>query len=61
MSQKPKPTHSAPLTADALAALLEALTGGKTAREAMNEARAILAEFGGADEDGRDVQIARKD
>ncbi len=53
MSQKPKFTHSAALTADALAALLEALTGCETTREAMNEARAILAEFGGAEQEDR--------
>ncbi len=46
MSQKPRFTHSAPLTADALAVLLEALISCETTREAMKEARAILAELG---------------
>ncbi len=48
MSQKPRFTHSAPLTADALAVLFEALISCETTREAMKEARAILAEFGSA-------------
>ncbi len=46
MSQKPGFTHSAPLTADALAVLFEALFSCQTTREAINEARAILAEIG---------------
>ncbi len=46
MSEKPTFTHRAPLTADALAQLLEALISCETTREAMNEARAILAELG---------------
>lgn len=45
MSQKPMFTYSASLTADALAALFDALSGCETTREAMNEARAILAGF----------------
>ncbi len=49
MSQKPRFTHSAPLTADALAELFEALLSCETTREAMNEARAILAELGSAE------------
>ncbi len=54
-------THSAPLTADALAALLEALTGCETTREAMNEARASLAEFGGAEQEDRGAGIERRE
>jgi hypothetical protein len=53
MSQKPKFTHSAPLTADALAALFDAFALCETTREAMNEARAVLAVFGGVDDEGR--------
>ncbi len=48
MSQKPRFTHSAPLTADTLAVLFNALISCGTTREAMKEARAILAEFGSA-------------
>ncbi len=48
MSQKPTFTHRAPLTADALAELFRALISCETTREAMNEARAILAELGSA-------------
>ncbi len=56
MSQKPRFTHSAPLTADALAELFEALISCETTREAMKEARAILAELGcagGVDQNAR--------
>ncbi len=56
MSQKPRLTHSAPLTADALATLFEALMGCETTLEATYAAREILAGLGdmdGADEDGR--------
>lgn len=56
MSQKPKFTHSAPLTADALAALFEAITGCETTRLAIIQARAILAEFGGAHDEDRDAE-----
>lgn len=48
MSQKPTFTHSAPLTADALAELFRALSSRETTWEAMNKARAILAELGSA-------------
>ncbi len=48
MSQKPTFTHSAPLTADALAELFRALSSCETTWEAMKEAHAILAEFGSA-------------
>ncbi len=48
MSQKPRFMHSAPLTTDALARLFKALSSCETTREAMNEARAILAELGSA-------------
>ena len=49
MSQKPKFTHSTPLTADALAALFDALLGCETRREAMYAAREILAELDNVD------------
>ncbi len=48
MSQKLRFAHSAPLTADALAELFRALSSCETTWEAMNEARAILAELGRA-------------
>lgn len=50
MSQRANFTHSAPLTADALAVLFEALISCETTWEAMNEARAILAEFDSAND-----------
>lgn len=59
VSQNPKFTHSAPLTADALTELFEALINCETTREAMNEARAILAEFGRGDARGIDQSDAR--
>ncbi len=59
MSQKPTFTHSAPLTADALAGLFEALSSCETTREAMNDARAILAELGSAGAEGVDQNDAQ--
>jgi hypothetical protein len=58
MSQKPKFTHSAPLTADALAALFDALALCDTTRDALNEARAIIGENGGVDSDSKDFEVA---
>lgn len=53
MSQRANFTHSAPLTADALVVLFDALISCETTREAINEARTILAEFDSAsDRDG---------
>jgi hypothetical protein len=47
MSQKPRFTHSVPLTADGLAALFDALALCETTPEALNEARAIIGKNGG--------------
>jgi hypothetical protein len=58
MSQKPRFTHSVPLTADALAALFDALALCETTREALNEARAIIGENGGVDNEPTDVELA---
>lgn len=52
MSQEAKfSLNSAPLSADALAALFESLTGCEPTMQAMDEARAILAKFVVADLD----------
>jgi hypothetical protein len=60
MSQKPKFSHSAQLTADALAALFDALALCETTRDALNEARAIIGENGGVDSDPKDVVSAAR-
>jgi hypothetical protein len=60
MSQKPKFTHSAQLTADALAALFDALALCETTRDAVNEARAIIGKIGRVDNDPKDVELAAR-
>jgi hypothetical protein len=61
MSQEPKSTlNSTPLTADALAALFELLTGCEPTMQTMDEARAILAKFVVADLDGDAQATARR-
>jgi hypothetical protein len=60
MSQKPGLTHSVPLTADALAALFDALALCETTRDALNEARAIIGENGGVDSEPRDGELAAR-
>jgi hypothetical protein len=60
MTQKPRFTHSAPLTADDLAALFDALALCETTPQALNEARAIIGENGGVDSDSKDVELAAR-